>query len=347
MVRSVKNTLAPVNRIPRDVLSIIPDYLTDEDTADDDLITLTHVCRGWRELFISRPSLWARLDCTNTNKTRVYIERSKTFPLRVCLEQADDTFYREEALLLAVPHIHRLKRLSVSGNPTQVLPVLAEHFSCPVPLLDCLEINFERGQAPTLPDGLFNGDISTLREFGLAGVITSLPWRGVLNLTTFNLCRVPEDKILLTQLLDFFESAPHLRHIHLHDSIPNSSNVPTKRVVSLSQLKDLSITAQPAHSILLDHLSIPAGASLRLEFAYSGGEFPVRSYLPKSLDNLSNLSHITTANLCFGSKQRFMRLSGQSGELYMLGSWTRRKGQSTGAARFMRFLDRFDTSRTR
>ena len=85
-------------------------------------------------------------------------------------------------------------------------------------------------ESPTLPDELFNGDLSSLRELGLAGVITSLPWRGLSNLTMFNLCHFPEDLILLTQLLNFFESSPCLRDILLYDSIPNSSDAPTERV---------------------------------------------------------------------------------------------------------------------
>ena len=45
LVRSVKNSFAPVTRIPPEILSDIPDYY-DEDDVDQDLITLTHVCRS-------------------------------------------------------------------------------------------------------------------------------------------------------------------------------------------------------------------------------------------------------------------------------------------------------------
>ena len=62
LIRSMKNTFAPVNRIPWGVLSIIPDYC---DT-DYELVAFTHVCRGWREEFISRSSLWTSLDCACT-----------------------------------------------------------------------------------------------------------------------------------------------------------------------------------------------------------------------------------------------------------------------------------------
>ena len=343
----MKNTFAPVNKIPPEVLTLVPDHWEGSD-GDEALINLTHVCRGWRKLFISHTSLWTRLDCMNVDKTRAYIERSKTSPLEIYLKDANNTFCLVEAFLLAVPHIGRLRELSVSGNPAPVLPVLAEHFSCHVPLLSKLDINLVCDQASILPGTLFNGDLSSLRELRLTGVTTPLPWRGLSNLTTFSLCHVPEDGILLTQLLDFFESAPHLRHIRVHDSIPSSRNAPTEQVVSLPHLKNLSIITQTTHSILLDHLSILAGASLHLEFAFSGRESSILSYLPNPPDGLRNLSDITAVNLCFGSEQRSVRLSGPSGELYVLGKWTSGGERSTyGTGEFLRSLDRFDISRTR
>ena len=336
----MKNTFALVNKTPPEILSLIPDYWED-DHKDETLIKLTHVCRGWREIFISRPSLWTDLDCTNVDKTRVYIDRSKSSPLQIHLERS----YHAEAFLLAVPHIPRLKNLVVSGDPTEILPALVEHFSCPIPLLDRLKISFVR-DAPKLPEKLFNGDLSSLRKLTLSGVTTSLPWRGLSNLTTFSLCHAPRNSILLTQLLDFFESALHLRYICIHDSIPNSSDAPVERTVLLPHLEDLHVIAQPAHSILLNHLLIPDGASLRLEFTFSGKEFPIPSYLPESPKALDNLSHITAANFCFGPERRFMQLHGPSGELSVLGNWIQgREPSHTSTARLIQTLDQFDISR--
>jgi len=298
---------------------------------------------------VSRPSLWTRLDCINVDKTRAYIERSKTSPLEICLGESNGyAFSTEEAVLLAVPHFGRLGTLSALGSSIVDLPVLVKHFSRSVPLLSRLEISFICNEDPVLPNTLFNGDISSLRELVLAGVVTTLPWRGLSKLTAFKLYRVSEDNIPITQLLDFFESAPHLRRIQLHDSIPTSSNAPADRVVSLPHLKDLSIIAQPAHSILLNHLSIPAGASLRLQLTYSGKESPISSYLPNPLDRLHNLSHITAVNLRPAPALRSVRLSGPSGELYMLGRWTRGDDKLySGIETFLRSLSRFDISRTR
>ena len=343
LVRSMRNTFVPVNRTPPEVLALVPDYLEGHD-KDKNLIKLTHVCRNWREIFISHPSLWTRLDFKDVDKTRVYIERSKYAPLEIHLS----LFYQEEAFLLAIPHIRRLKTLSVYGDPMELLPVLAEYFSCPLPFLDGLCIHFPYYGTPTLPDELFNGNLSSLRELTLAGVTTPPPWRDLSNLTTFNLSDVLGNKILLTQLLDFFESAPYLRHIHLDNSLPSSSDAPSERVVLLPHLRDLSIITEQTHSVLLDHLSIPAGASLYLEFNFYSERRPVLSHLPKFPGGLLNLSHITAVNLCFGPSWRHIRLNGPSGELHILGNWRREMERADAEIfRVIQYLGQFDISRTR
>ena len=102
MARSIKNTFAPINRVPPDVLSLIPDYF--EDEADEEPITLTHVCRHWREIFTSRGSLWTFLDCMDLDKTRVHLERSKASPLEILIDE-DFAPSPDDALLLTVPHL--------------------------------------------------------------------------------------------------------------------------------------------------------------------------------------------------------------------------------------------------
>ena len=216
---------------------------------------------------------------------------------------------------------------------TRVLPALAKYLS---------------RLAPILPDKLFNRDLSSLRELRLAGVVTPLPWGDLSNLTAFELCLTSEDKDVLTQLLDFFESSPHLRTIQLRGgSTWNLLNAPVERVISLPSLQELSITAQAPHPALLGHLYIPAGVSLRLEFTFSGWEPPISSHFPASLDNLNNISHITAVNLNFGSGQRSMRLNGPCGELYIICNWIREDEQpNAGTTRLLQSLAKFDISRS-
>lgn len=89
LVLSMKNMFAPINRIPPEALSLIPDHWGHQ--AEKDIIGLTHVCHGWREIFTSRSSLWTHLDCKDTEKIRVYIDRSRSHSLEISLKKLKDT----------------------------------------------------------------------------------------------------------------------------------------------------------------------------------------------------------------------------------------------------------------
>ena len=113
LVRSIKNTFVPINRVPSEILSLIPGY----SNNDKELVTLTHVCRGWREILTSRSSLWTSLNCMDVHKTLTYIGRSKSSPLDV---RFDDRTYGEDALLLVAPHAGRLRSLTVQVEATPI-----------------------------------------------------------------------------------------------------------------------------------------------------------------------------------------------------------------------------------
>jgi len=322
MVRSIKNAFAPINWIPYEVLSTIPDYWADEDMAGEDLITLTHVCHGWRELFISCPSLWTCLDYTSVERTRLRIERSKSSPLKVYLREERYGYkpFSEDALLLTIPHLGRLKSLSIVGSEECFVELVNKHFNCPAPFLEKLFICFH-GHPFAITAAILDGNPSSLRELDLHGAITDLPWKNLANLTTFDFRQASNDEISVTQLLDFFEHARLLRNIQLLGAFPTTSNAPLGRVVSLPSLKKLRIIDEPAHSILLNHLLIPSGALLVLEFDFDSEESPITAYLPGDLKNINNLSSITSINLCYKPRVA-LRLDGPSGGLHVLGTWT-------------------------
>jgi hypothetical protein len=313
LVRSVKNSFAPINRIPSEVLSLVPDYWK-KGKMDQDLIALTHVCRSWREIFTSRPSLWSHLDCRNVEKTRTYVERSKAAPLEIYLESFRGKPYAKDAFFLTAPHIHRLRYLSISANN---FPDIISHFFRRVPLLEELKVTLSDSLGTVLSGAFLNEDLSSLRTLSLAGAITHLPRKNLSNLTTFSLSRIPEDRISMTQLLNFFENSPLLDTITLKDSLPKSSDAPPNRIVPLSRLDNLSIDAQTPHSKLLNHLSAPASTLLVLEFKFSGDRSPLLDYLPKP--SVDILSRITTINLLFDVVNKFMRLEGPSGEIQLYG----------------------------
>ena len=130
---------------------------------DQGLIALTHVCQVWRQAFTSRSSLWADFDCQNLNaeKARVYLERSKSCPINLRLDEEGDLSPRDPFLQI-VPHaIGRLKSLTVNAIPWN-LPAITAHISRPAPLLEHLSIdgNYKPKpqRSPALTISLFNED---------------------------------------------------------------------------------------------------------------------------------------------------------------------------------------------
>ena len=321
LARSLKNTLAPINGIPSDVISLLPDYC-DEGYADEFSINCTHVCRSWREIFVSRSSLWTNLDFKNVEKTRTYIQRSRCSPLNISLQKSSkDITYLDDAFSLVIPHIHRLKSLAIIAS---VLPDVLSHFRCPTPLLEKLDIHIPFLAEPDssrISGALFNGELPSLRELYLCGVITDLAWRNTWNLTVFTLSN-PQDfkgfKLSVTQILDFFESAPFLQRVEFYYPFPNSSDAPPGRIVPLRRLKTLALGTHSPPSVLFNHLHIPTGAALMLCNRTKSEEFSPLDYLPDKFPNFENLSHITMVNLCLARDTKSVRLGGPSGSLRLV-----------------------------
>jgi len=260
------------------------------------------------------------LDCKDADKTRVFIERSKSLPLDVSLRKSKHASYCDDALLAAALQINRLDCLAIRTS-AKTLSNLLKHFPYPAPLLKELKIILNPDSfGPAIPSTISPN--SPLRKLSLSGVVTDLPWRNLSNLTVFEFRHILEtvDPLFMVQLLDFFESAPLLNEITLHDSIPTSSSVPPGRVVPLLNLEKLTIHGLPVHSTFLDHLPIPRGASLDLCLV-----FPLDSDIipiPVCLANdFNNLHHITTINLFIEVPWIRARLKGPSGGLRIFGIW--------------------------
>jgi len=305
--RTLSRPSTSINQVPPEVFSLISDYRE----TDEELIRLTHVCHGWRGILILRAS---SLDCRDPDKTGVYIQRSRGSPLEIYFAPRGRTCLPHNALLLLSKNINRSKALTLAGCSPNI-PELIKRFGSPAPLLENLFIDVIDLDLTAVESTIFGGNLSLLRELRLWGVLTTLPWKNMSNLTTLDLRWGSYDN---TQLLNFFEHTPLLRKIALANMFPDPSNAPAKRVVSLPHLTSLEITDKLAHSILLNHLHIPTGALVTLRFTFDGERSPILDYLPRFLDNLQNISHITSINVRFGSGVA-IRVNGPSGGLYVFG----------------------------
>ena len=287
--------------------------------------------------------MWTDFDCRKLNacKAHVYLERSKSSPINLRLHEGGHLSPRNPFLKI-VPHaIDRLKSLVVYATPWN-LPAITANLSRPAPLLEYLSINgnyeFKPHRNPVLPAALFDGDLPSLRELYLRSVRTELPWRNMINLTSFDLFRMKPDDVSIKQLLDFFESAPRLRKIKLFFATP-TSGAQNDRLVSLACLEKMDVIGDEPPSLLLDHLIIPVGARLTTQ---AGSHGPlIEGHLPRSLANLRNLPSFTKIRLNFYEFSPCVRFSGPNGRVRML---ITPRGNTTYLV--LESLARFDTSKT-
>jgi len=277
----------------------------------------------------------------NGDKTRVYLERSKSFPLSLSLYRGDLVPPSDPFFWIIPRVIGQLGYLFIGGTPENIQKITA-HLSRPAPLLEDLTIFVDSQPTPRrypVPTPtLFDGDFSSLRKLDLVSVHTELPWRNMANLTMFTLRYTPPGGISASQLLDFFESAPHLRQVELELAIP-TSGAQNGRLVSLSCLKVMRIIDRRPPSVLLDHLLIPVGAELMLEADFLSS---LVSDLPRSLDNLRNLSNFTAIKLYTDKSRPRMTFSGPNGRVSL--TFTGFRVNKTSLV--LKSLTQLDTSRT-
>ena len=142
--------MAPVNQIPPDILALIPDFWDKHhDDIDQDVIALTHVCRAWRGVFISRPSLWTNVDCKNEGKTRIYLERSKSLLVNLSLGPRVRLYSHHPFLKIISHAVGRLRSLTIEGTPKN-LQYITNRLSRPAPLLEKLSIHNDYDYRPVI-----------------------------------------------------------------------------------------------------------------------------------------------------------------------------------------------------
>ena len=253
---------------------------------------------------MSCPSLWTNLDCVNLDKTRVFLERSKSSAI-------DLKLYRNCAspsspFVKFIPCvIGRLRSLQI-GSSAGDLRTITTHLSHPAPLLEELFIGC--GSGSVLAPGFLNEDLSSLRDLDILCLATELPWRNMVNLTSFHMYH--NSSISVRQLLDFFESAPRLRTITL-SPIPPITGTQNGRLLSLTCLKDMFAGGTSLH--LFDHLLIPVGA--RLGIRANQLNLTTEGPPPRFLDNLRNLPDFTAVELALGYGMELMHFGGPNGEV--------------------------------
>jgi hypothetical protein len=195
-LRSKRNTLAPVCRLPTDILCQIfyeialpppHDHCTSALCHHDDhdmlaqykWITITHVCRRFRHVAIAYPILWTCLPLYSTPLHRTFLKRSKGAP-GLCLHMQQDT-RRASRLIRNVnftikTFMHRVGILNIIASAEDLEEFFSRTKSAAPNLEELSLTNTSSEDEPlNLPVTLFAGQAPRLRTMQLNNIFINGP----------------------------------------------------------------------------------------------------------------------------------------------------------------------------
>ncbi|KAI0264931.1 hypothetical protein BC834DRAFT_970491 [Gloeopeniophorella convolvens] len=268
------NALVIISLLPAELLAHIFCLIRDDEhsiiyASSTCWITVTHVCRLWREVALGDASLWSRIGCCPFLKepfTEMFARSKGTLVdvFHVCSRPS--TQYLHELSR----HASRIRELCLHGLET---PTLCENaqavLSLSAPNLESLDLSMDTSDTvfSVLPQHefrltrgvkLFNGHAPKLREIFLDNLL--IPWACFPSLMALTRLEVnsssPEGSSFpatgtLPDLADFLRSCPALVELVLKKCFPLTSSRLSRRedTIVLPYLHQLDLRG-PTHSVL-------------------------------------------------------------------------------------------------
>jgi len=252
-----KNSFARVNRVPLDVLSLIPTHLS----SQKDRFCATFVCRHWRRTFLQQAVLWSQLYLSKGEiYTKTLLERSKGSALEITTNSTTPA----GTTALLPTHTAQIRYLDFERSCWRDIQRFLEISPGPFPLLHTLrihaaEFNPEAMTPPSLH--LFHTAIN-LKELSLYS--SALPFLSHLtfpNLTTLKLSIEPAaEEFHASQLFNFLKASPMLRTVYMRVPSILLEGVPRETVVVLPNVETFSLVMNddgPGYEFAA-HISCPS-----------------------------------------------------------------------------------------
>ena len=229
MVRGLANASAPINRLPNEILSAVFEWVPRQ--AEDvcriatfgcfrsvdvrDAIPLTAVCRWWRQVALSTPSLWSTVRDPKVPEVIPQYSFHTRCP-GSALTVFCDNHTSDYTLDVLRTHGDRVTQLYAFGSYS--LSALQNRDMSPPNLEHCI-VQCASVDAPTPRLPLFAGESVRLRSLTLHGVsfLPSLPFPVLTHLMISKPTRTRSGALYAVgDLLDFISGSPLLHELHLY-----------------------------------------------------------------------------------------------------------------------------------
>ena len=320
--KALRNVLAPVNRLPPEILSQVL-----QSFSIRDLIGATQVCRYWRTTFISCGPLWCNIDCERGPEALTCLRRSKDSPIHVSVRRFPD----DEVLARLPPHTGRIKSLHLQSRWSVAQSVFAR-FVDPAPNLETLTVICRPSTAAvgSVPSTLLTGNLPKLRSLTLQGLASDLAHFVLPNLTYFELSNVtsPPLSISLSNLLAFLERSPLLESVRVDFHGECVHDTPRQKIISLKALKTLYISGSGlvghGDNSLLARLELPRGADTTIMLLiFDGSSNAIARAIPPHPERLPFVSGIKRVHVEVlpGHGRCNFRFSGENGRVTVMARW--------------------------
>ncbi|CCM01090.1 uncharacterized protein FIBRA_03138 [Fibroporia radiculosa] len=271
------NTLAPISRLPPELLAAIFVLIATQYENSKYLVQFTHVCSHWRDTALAFPRVWCHIVLpAHPMLLDELLARSKDAPLIINVRYITRYGARadSEPLALTMKHLERVKELRISA-PSEVLHNIWQGSNSVAPLLEILHVRNDFSQSESsshssklhLPILHPTSVVPLLRRLevehfpncgGTFPATTSLRHLSIRN-KKHGLARVE-----LSKLLSQLEKMPALETLLLDDAFQVTPGA-CERIFSLSRLRSLNLSATTTECAnALTHLQLPPTTRLEI-----------------------------------------------------------------------------------
>ncbi|KAH9890694.1 hypothetical protein C8Q73DRAFT_705262 [Cubamyces lactineus] len=276
-LRTLYNRTVPISKLPLELLTMVFLYATSDGEGNADIISISLVCRHWRDSSLQTPVLWTRILLDHPAGIRAFLERSRPLPAHLAFKTSHEPAIA--TLRLIVAEAHRLRTLKIKILSGTGVDNIINRIKFAAPMLEELVVESDgllrrpRRDFDTLPGPDEFSGVPSLRTLTLVSAPLSYVPAGTNSLVNLNLHHTIPHPVVLFKLL---QNSPQLENLSLRGSF-NREGEDFIYHVHLSNLKTLRIDTFPPEGIanILSNLTMPATVTITVRVSLD---------LPETLD---------------------------------------------------------------